>query len=101
MPPCIMVFEEVIGNDIIQRDEYAENSCAVHHKPVPPHQQPRCAVICVCAFGLRRAKITECAEQGPYKRGDHKKMTESPRPEMFAYELCIQLIIEIDEVMII
>ena len=44
--------------------------------------RPRCA--------LAALPIAECAEQRTYKSGDHKKMTQSPGPQMFSYELCIQ-----------
>lgn len=89
MFPRIVVFKQVIGNDIEQRKEYAHDCGRVDNETIAAQLQPAAAACSISKFGIGRAEITERAEECCNKGGDNKKMTQLPGPEMFTYKLCI------------
>jgi hypothetical protein len=62
----------------------------MQHKTIAPQQLPCAAAQWIPAFCFCSTPVTKGAEQCTYKSGDNKKMTQSPGPQMFSYEMCIQ-----------
>ena len=75
-----MIFEKVIGDNIKQRCENAEDGYWVNNKTTTAHQQPAVAVIYIGVFSTGCTYVAEQAEQCTNESSDNKKMTELPRP---------------------
>ena len=75
MRPSIMVFEKVIGDNIVERKEYRDDSSSMDDKAIARNAQPDKAFGTVRFFFLCRLEIGKGTKQRADKRENYKKMT--------------------------
>ena len=75
MRPGIMVFEKMMGNDVIEREENCYYGCRMDNETIACNAQPVKACRRIGVFFLCRLKIGKGTKQRANKRENYKEMT--------------------------
>lgn len=71
----------MVGNDVIEREENAQQRYEMDNESAAPQAQPAFAVVRIGKFGLTGPDITDATKKSACECQNYKKMTQLPGPK--------------------